>query len=87
MHLSARKNKEQKERKEEQNQKKNQPTTMREQEVLKFFSSCSALLPYITEAVRAAREPDGNDANAVSLVSSFLQVQEEVGQRLMQSIR
>ena len=59
---------------------------MRKQEVLKFFSSCNVLLPYTTEAVRAAREPDGNVANLGSLASSFLQVREEIGQRLMQSI-
>lgn len=52
---------------------------MRKQEVLKFFGSCNILLPYITEAIRAAREPDGNAANLGSLTSSFLQVQEEIG--------
>lgn len=78
---------EQKERKEEQNKKTDtQPKSTREQEVLLFFSSCNVLLPSITAAVKAAREPDGNVNNPGSLASSFLQVQEEIGQRLMQSI-
>jgi len=59
---------------------------MREQEVLKFFSSCSVLLPYVTEAVKAVRGPAGDVANLGSLASSFPQVQEEIGQRLMQSV-
>lgn len=88
MHPSQKKKnpEEQKERKEEQNKKTDtQPKSTREQ-VLLFFSSCNVLLPSITAAVKAAREPDGNVNNPGSLASSFLQVQEEIGQRLMQSI-
>lgn len=59
---------------------------MMEQEVLKLFSSCNIRLPYITEAVRAAREPDRKVANSGFLASSFLQVQKEIDQRLMQSV-
>lgn len=59
---------------------------MREQEVLRFYNSCNILLLYITEAVGAAGEPDGHVANSGCLASSFLQVQEEIDQRLMHSI-
>lgn len=53
---------------------------------LKFFNSFNVLLPYIREAARAAREPNGNAADTVSFASSFLQVQEEISQRLVQFI-
>lgn len=77
----------QKERKEEQNRKTHtQPKSTREQKVLLFLSSCNVLQPWITAAVGAAREPDGNIDNLGFLASSVLQVQEEIGQRLMQSI-
>lgn len=59
---------------------------MREHKELKFFNSCNVLLPYIREAARAAREPNGNAADPVSFASSFLQVQEEISQRLVQFI-
>lgn len=53
MHLSASKSKEQRERKNNNNKK-------REQEILKFFQRSAA---FITEAVRAAGEPEGSVAN------------------------
>lgn len=83
MLLSASKSKD---KKRKRKSKPPQKETMMEQEVLKFFSSCKILLPYVTEVVRAAREPDGNVANPGFLASSFLQVQKEIEQRLMQSV-
>lgn len=66
-------------KRESKNKTKNhtQTRSTREKEVLLFLSSCNILLPCISAAVRAAREPDGDVDNAGSLASSFLQVQRD----------